>query len=180
MLGAIRSRDTLLLRMQRLSLLCIAVLTPSVSACAATASAPAAQPTAQSSDGVWQVPAARPRGPEIRGQSVVVRLDKPAFDTLMRNASGPDGVVIALPMPDGSFARFRARESSILTGSLAAAFPDLRTYTGQGLDDPTATTRFGWTEAGFHAIVLGQSGSVYIDPYQRGDVEYYISFRKAD
>ena len=34
--------------------------------------------------------------------------------------------------------------------------------------------------AGFHAIVIGQSGSVYIDPYERGNVEYYISFRKAD
>lgn len=159
-----------------------AVAAPCASGCAATAQV--AQPAAKSADGVWQVPAERPRaGPEIRGQSVVVRLDKAAFDELMRRTRGPtaaDGVVIALPMPDGTFARFRAKESSILSDSLAAAFPEMRTYTGQGLDDPTATTRFGWTAAGFHAIVIGQSGSVYIDPYRRGDTEYYISFRKAE
>jgi hypothetical protein len=170
------------IRVCQLLAVCAVVAAPSALGCAATAQV--AQPAAKSADGVWQVPAERPRaGPEIRGQAVVVRLDKAAFDELMRGTRGPtaaEGVIIALPMPDGTFARFRAKESSILSDSLAAAFPELRTYTGQGLDDPTATTRFGWTAAGFHAIVIGQSGSVYIDPYERGNVEYYVSFRKAD
>ena len=52
-------------------------------------------------------------------------------------------------MPDGTFARFRVVESSMLAPELAAAFPDIRTYSGQGLDDPTATTRFGWTRPDF-------------------------------
>jgi hypothetical protein len=89
-------------------------------------------------------------------------------------------VILALPMPDGSAARFRVEESPIMEPGLAAQFPDIKTYRGQGVDDPTATTRFGWTSAGFHAIVLGQRGTVYIDPYRRGDVEHHISYAKSD
>jgi hypothetical protein len=134
---------------------------------------------------IWQVPSERPRGRDIRGESVVVRLNKPALDALLRDApkggaSGTaDGVIVALPMPDATFARFRVIESSVLSPELAAAFPEIRTYSGQGIDDPTATTRFGWTADGFHAMVIGRSGTVYIDPYKPGDVEYYVSFRKA-
>ena len=149
----------------------------------ACAAAGAGQAVARPPDKVWQV-AERPRGPEIRGESVIVRLNKAALDELLRDApreggSKPSAVIIALPMPDGTFARFRVVESPMLAPELAAAFPEIRTYSGQGLDDPTATTRFGWTQAGFHAIVIGSSGSVYIDPYAAGDVEHYISFRKA-
>ncbi len=149
----------------------------------ACAAAGAGQAVTRPPDNVWQV-AERPRGPEMRGESVVVRLNKAALDELLRDApregSGtPSAVIVALPMPDGTFARFRVVESPMLAPELAAAFPDIRTYSGQGLDDPTATTRFGWTAAGFHAVVIGISGSVYIDPYAAGDVEHYISFRKA-
>ena len=149
----------------------------------ACAAAGAGQAVVRPPNNVWQV-AERPRGPEVRGESAIVRLDKSALDELLRNApregSGkPSTVIVALPMPDGTFARFRVVESSMLAPELAAAFPEIRTYSGQGLDDPTATTRFGWTQAGFHAVVIGISGSVYIDPYAAGDVEHYISFRKA-
>jgi hypothetical protein len=150
----------------------------------ACAAARVGQVAAPPPDRVWQV-AERPRsGPEVRGESAIVRLNKAALDDLLRDApregSGKASrVIVALPMPDGTFARFRVVESVMLAPELAAAFPDIRTYSGQGLDDPTATTRFGWTAAGFHAVVIGSSGSVYIDPYTPGDVEHYISFRKA-
>ena len=131
---------------------------------------------------MWQV-AERPRGPEVRGESIVVRLNKAALDELLRDApreggSKPSTVIVALPMLDGMFARFRVVESPMLAPELAVAFPAICTYSGRG-PPTTATTRFGWTSAGFHAVVIGSSGSVYIDPYAAGDVEHYISFRKA-
>jgi hypothetical protein len=152
--------------------------------CTGCASARTSGPVLPSPDVLWQPAAERPRGPDVRGQSAVVRLNKRAFDALMATARGSNasgaasGVVIALPMPDGTFARFRVFESSVLAPELSEAFPEIRTYSGQGIDDPTATTRLGWTHAGFHAIVIGASGTVYIDPYKPGDVEYYVSFRK--
>src|SRR5947207_1458921 len=90
----------------------------------------------------------------------LVRLNRPAFDRLRAAApretgrARPDAVVITLPLPDGGVGRFRVENSPILEPFVAAAAPDIQTYRGRGVDDPTATVRFDWTPAGFHAIVL--------------------------
>ncbi len=95
-------------------------------------------------------------------------------------AAATSDVVLALPLPEGGYGRFRIVESPVMAPELAAKFPEITTYAGQGLDDPTATTRFDWTPAGFHAIIFGLSGTIYIDPYSRGDVTNYISYYKRD
>jgi uncharacterized protein (TIGR03437 family) len=89
-------------------------------------------------------------------------------------------VVMTLPMPDGSIVRFRVEESPVLSPLLAARFPSIKTYRGRGLDDPTATTRFDVTPAGFHAIVLSTEGTVIIEPAARGQVGKYVSYNQRD
>src|SRR5262245_55714175 len=46
---------------------------------------------------------------------------------------------LSLPMPDGRLARFAIVEAPIMEAALADRLPDIRTYRGTGLDDPTAT-----------------------------------------
>lgn len=95
-------------------------------------------------------------------------------------AAADSAVVLALPLPDGGYGRFRIVQSPVMAPELAAQFPEITTYAGQGLDDPTATTRLDWTPAGFHAIIFGLAGTVYIDPFSRGDVSHYISYYAHD
>jgi hypothetical protein len=67
-----------------------------------------------------------------------------------------------------------------MSPGLARQLPSMKTYSGQGIDDPTATVRFDWSPTGFHAIVLSTGETVYIDPYRKGDTRTYISYYKKD
>ncbi len=89
-------------------------------------------------------------------------------------------LVISLPLPNGKFSRFRFVESPIMEDSLQAQYPEIRTYNGQGIDDASATVRFDFTPKGFHAMILSEEGSVFIDPYSKNDSDNYISYYKRD
>jgi hypothetical protein len=95
-------------------------------------------------------------------------------------AARNQGLVLELPMPRGGFQRFNVVESPIMEPSLAVQFPEIKTYRAQGLDDPTATARLDVTPQGFHAMIIGESETVYIDPYSMNDPNHYISYLKSD
>ena len=90
------------------------------------------------------------------------------------------GAVFALPLPNGRVERFRVVNSPIMAPELAARFPSIQVFAGQGLDTPEATVRFDLTPQGFHAMVMGVGETVFIDPYTPGDREHVIVYTRAD
>lgn len=89
--------------------------------------------------------------------------------------------IIILPMPDGTKAKFRIWKSSVMAPGLASKFPQLVTFTGQGIDDQYATIKLDFTELGFHAQIKSViTGDLYIDPYAKQDINNYIIYKKSD
>ncbi len=173
-------------------LLVLALLLPVVGLRAQTLPVQVRTPGAVSSDGVWSppdpatlAPRAASRVADIPG--AVATLDRDALQAILAGAPledtlprGAAAVELTLPLPDGRFGRFTVEESPMLAPELAALFPQIRTYRGAGVDDPTAVARFGWTDLGFHAIILAAGGSLYIDPYAPGDLVNYVSISRSD
>ena len=95
-------------------------------------------------------------------------------------AAKKSAVVLALPMPNGTWARFRMQESPISAPDPSGKMSDFKTYSGQGIDDRTSTLRCDVSQAGFHAQILFGGDSVYLDPFAPGDTAHCISYYKRD
>ncbi len=147
----------------------------------------------ESDDGIWEVihdlPAERAASKAwIRPQvATIYNLDRSTLKARLSNApmefdtpNVDDLPILTIPMPNGTYARFRFEESPIMHPDLAAKYPDIKTYLGQGIDDPSASIRFDETPSGFHAQILSPNGAVYVDPYSRGDTQTYSSYYKKD
>ena len=92
---------------------------------------------------------------------------------------GPSTVIVQFPDGDGTLQHYRIYEASVMHPALAAEHPDMKSYAGQGIENPAATVRFSFTIFGLHAMILSPQGVVYTDPYTT-DLENYIVYKKAD
>lgn len=89
-------------------------------------------------------------------------------------------LIIELPMPNGEYQHFHLVESSIMESGLAAKYPTIKTYLGQGIEDKTAVMRCDLSVWGFHAFIRAAAGTIFISPYSQESDTEYISFYKHD
>ncbi|MCA9919554.1 MAG: hypothetical protein KC445_16455, partial [Anaerolineales bacterium] len=150
----------------------------------------AAPEGAQSADSLWQdVDEALLR---VAGERRIVpqayrtvALNWDQLNSLLVNvpdsaAARTSEVILSLPLPDGGYGRFQLYETAVMHPDLAAKFPEIRTYAGLGLDDPTATARLDTTPHGFHAMILSANGRVFIDPLTTASTDLYQSYFASD
>ncbi len=97
-----------------------------------------------------------------------------------QTANLKNGLLFEMPMPDGSFQRFQIFEYAMMHPDLAAKFPSIKTYTGKGIDDASASIKLDVTQLGFHAMTLSPKGSVFIDTYNKNTTTEYICYNKND
>ncbi len=111
----------------------------------------------------------------------VLSLDTAALRGVLDAApaeGGGSGLEIALPTPDGGTERFAVVAAPVMEPDLARRHPQIRTYTGRGLDDPAATLRLSLTPLGVHASVLGDGRAWYLDPQMRGDRTMHVAYTR--
>ncbi len=95
-------------------------------------------------------------------------------------AASRNPAVLSLPHPDGSFQRFAIVESPIMEAGLAAKHPHIKTYSGMGIDDPSATLRLSVTQLGVSASVRSRRGNWYVEPMYKNDQSLYASYLRSD
>lgn len=89
-------------------------------------------------------------------------------------------VILSLPNAEGQMERFRVYENSIMDPVLAAQYPNIKSYIGIGIDNPTSTAYFSSSPLGFKSMVLNaDKQAVFIEPISE-DLTTYTVYRKAD
>ncbi len=116
-----------------------------------------------------------------------VTLDKGNMARLLAGAphersvkKAESGFIISLPFPDGGYQRFRIVDSPIMEGGLAARHPDIRTFAGKGVDDPSASLRMDISALGLHASVRSSKGNWYVDPLSTSSDTVHASYFTRD
>jgi hypothetical protein len=88
----------------------------------------------------------------------------------------PSNAIIEFPTNNGEIQKFRVYEASVLDALLQAQYPTIRSYTAQGIDDPSAIARFSYSDSGLNVMISSANyGTIYIDPYTK-DLNQYISY----
>ena len=84
-----------------------------------------------------------------------------------------------VPTPDGGTERFAVQRTTVMEPKLAAAHPEITTYSGRSLENPGTTIALDVTPMGFHASVRGAQGQQawFVDPaYNRRGTTTHLSY----
>lgn len=97
-----------------------------------------------------------------------------------RFTNSNSGIIVSFPNEEGQLEQFRVYENSIMAPELAAQYPNIKSYIGIGIDQPTSTIYFSVSPLGFKSMQLNAGKSaVFIEPLT-ADLSQYSVYKKAD
>ncbi len=89
-------------------------------------------------------------------------------------------IVVSFPNADGQLERYQIFESSNMDPALAARYPEIKSYVGQGIDSRTSTIYFSLSPLGLQTMVIKADQSAeFIEPYTT-NLNSYAVYRKTD
>ena len=117
-------------------------------------------------------------------KGVLLQLDVAAMQAIGKTALKESSnilnatTIIELPLPDGSFQKFKIWESPLMEPELSAKFPEIKTYLLKGVDDPFASGRMSVSPDEFGAFFTSQQfgQAVYIRKVLKNDTSIYLSY----
>ncbi|MEG0188502.1 MAG: secretion protein, partial [Algoriella sp.] len=75
------------------------------------------------------------------------------------STSSQTGAVIDIPTSDGNIQKFMVWEASILSPKLQEKYPNIKSYVGKNLEDPSVYLRFSVTPLGFSSSIFRNDGN---------------------
>jgi chitodextrinase len=87
---------------------------------------------------------------------------------------------LSIPNAEGTLESYRIFENSNMDPALEAKFPEIKSYLGVGITDPSARAYFSVSPLGFKSMVLASDKpAVFIEPISQ-DFTTYTVYRKQD
>jgi len=113
------------------------------------------------------------------------QLDLNSLKATLLNAPDRDivqksNLIIDFPLAGNKVESFRVTEASIMHPELQEKFPEIRSYAGQSVVNPSTLIRFSVTSQGLHLMMFSPDyGTQFIDPYTKNSNEYIV-YAKRD
>ncbi|GAB1308423.1 zinc-dependent metalloprotease family protein [Urechidicola sp. KH5] len=146
---------------------------------------------AQSNDGLWtkmsDTDKQQIQNQKDLDQKKYYQLNFESLRTTLENApkrgevSGRSSIVVQFPDDKGVMQSFSVVEAPVFSPELQARYPEIRSYAGQGIDNPTATIRFSISpQKGLSSTVLSNGKTVFIERLTKDSENYLVYTRSAN
>ena len=109
-----------------------------------------------------------------------IQLQQKVSNVPLRDSNSISDVIVSFPTINEQIEDFRIYEAPVLDEALTERYPDIRSYLGQNVKNPSTVIRFSISRNGVHGMITsGSHKTVYIDPFTKNK-EYYISYSRED
>lgn len=143
---------------------------------------------AQKNENIWSI-----HKKQIEKEEVIFYKSKPKHSTLIdinvealkqqlvnvpqrQFSTKGKGIIMQFPNHKGETESYLVQEASVMEYELQIQFPEIRSFVGKGIDNPTAIMRFSISpQKGFSGMVLSNEKTIFIEPYTQ-DLKTYIAF----
>lgn len=122
---------------------------------------------------------------DIPQTELLYRLDFEAFKSALQNAPNrkstnpTSNVVLAFPNAKGDIENYMIFNAPVIHEELQVKYPELGSFIGRNIDQPSKIIRFSLSANGFQAITLNDtSGAEYINPVNTEQQVYSVFYRK--
>ncbi len=140
-------------------------------------------------NGVWKTAPVKTNAPIVANKMalthptiIAVDLDqlKQALSGAPQRFSGHSNVVVSFPDADGTMRQYRVNENSNMDPALAERYPEIKSYVGEGITDPSVTIYFSISPLGLQTMKINADRTTeFIEPYTT-DLSTYAVYRKQD
>ena len=103
----------------------------------------------------------------------IVHSDQPGVIT-------KDTLLIEIPIPDGTWEKFKINQVQVMAPELAAKYPYLKTYSGTSMAYPADQIRLEANPEGISGMILSTRGTILLDPFCKDDKLHMISYFKKN
>ena len=89
-------------------------------------------------------------------------------------------ILIEFPTPFGQFIKFKIVETPVLPEKLALKYPNIRTFSGIGVDNPNDRASITLNNNTVKVLILGSKGNIYIGEKQDGSGDYLVTSNESE
>lgn len=93
-------------------------------------------------------------------------------------------IKVVFPLKNGDLLSFWLSETAVMHPELAKKYPNIRSYSGRGVDNPSMRINLTVNELGLHGMIISPDGLVeYIDPVKlrnNGSTNFYQVYKRSD